>query len=863
MIRHSALGARLGSSFLSLNSGLAIALAVCVLAANFPRVAAAAGFTGSFSFAGGGNNVTSFPYNGTGIPNLTVSPLTKVGVTTGSSTGNFRASNWPLNTAPGIDAGKYFEFTLTAASGYTFDLADLNFGIGRSATGPVDFEWRSSLDSYAAALSPYTSVGTNTTATGGVLTLTDSSQNRTGQVLDLGGGSFDGISTVTLRFYGSAAELTGGTGGLATSLDFSGLLQLPVGTIYTWTGTGAGGTWENGQQGQFNSTYTDATDALAKFTGTGETITVAGAGVTAGQIQFLSDGYTLAGGSVTLGFGTITSAPGTSATISAPLTGTAGLVKGGAGTLVLSGVSTYTGTNTVSEGTLEIASDAALGDATNDLALGGTLKTTASLSLGAGRDLTGTGTLDIAAGTTLTIDGVSALTGITLANTGTLAFNNPASNPGNITTSFGPGLVTVAGDLAYGTSDALITVASGTLEISGAISQTSGSGTEITKAGDGTLILSGSGSQISRIQLGFAGSSPTDGGVLRVDDAADLGGQEMYFNWGTIEPTVPITTTIGASISGRAGTAAVIGGAGGNADLTLTTARFFGPSGTSGDILLNVNNHTTLSGAVTLATSGTITGWTVGGSGTLTLAGASAGFTAPLTLADSVTLEITGSTNNNVTLGATNVLTGTGSIGGIVGGAGSVQPGASPGILAAGQLDPAGGTGFVLEFTGAAPDYANAAASINDVVRITAGSPFVSSMTASNTVDFFLGVTTIAMGNTFEGGFFTDTAADFAASITDASLNYYVLGDGSGTDATLNGQSYYSFSNWKTASGADPAMEMGLSTIAQTAAFAGGSVSGQSSILTAVPEPSTVVLGLAAAGLAATGIVRRRSRSSR
>ena len=177
-----------------------------------------------------------------------------------------------------------------------------------------------------------------------------------------------------------------------------------MGTIYTWTGTGAGGTWENGQQGQFNSTYTDATDALAKFTGTGETITVAGAGVTAGQIQFLSDGYTLAGGSVTLGFGTITSAPGTSATISTQLTGTAGLVKGGAGTLVLSGVSTYTGTNTVSEGTLEIASDAALGDATNDLALGGTLKTTASLSLGAGRDLTGTGTLDIAAGTTLTID---------------------------------------------------------------------------------------------------------------------------------------------------------------------------------------------------------------------------------------------------------------------------------------------------------------------------------------------------------------------------------------------------------------------------------------------------------------------------
>ena len=44
-----------------------------------------------------------------------------------------------------------------------------------------------------------------------------------------------------------------------------------------------------------------------------------------------------------------------------------------------------------------------------------------------------------------------------------------------------------------------------------------------------------------------------------------------------------------------------------------------------------------------------------------------------------------------------------------------MSPGDSPGILTAGSLDPSAGTGFIVEITGAAPDFTNREAIINDV----------------------------------------------------------------------------------------------------------------------------------------------------
>src|SRR5688572_12672444 len=70
-------------------------------------------FSGTYDFTGTVGNVASFNYNGTAIANLSVGPLTKVGVTTSSSTNNSRASGWATGSPDGaatpggsIDTGK-------------------------------------------------------------------------------------------------------------------------------------------------------------------------------------------------------------------------------------------------------------------------------------------------------------------------------------------------------------------------------------------------------------------------------------------------------------------------------------------------------------------------------------------------------------------------------------------------------------------------------------------------------------------------------------------------------------------------------------------------------------------------------------
>ena len=62
-----------------------------------------------------------------------------------------------------------------------------------------------------------------------------------------------------------------------------------------------------------------------------------------------------------------------SATISAVLTGTAGLTKADAGTLILTGTNTYGGGTTIAGGTLQIGNGGATGSVTGDIANSGRL----------------------------------------------------------------------------------------------------------------------------------------------------------------------------------------------------------------------------------------------------------------------------------------------------------------------------------------------------------------------------------------------------------------------------------------------------------------------------------------------------------
>ena len=195
-------------------------------------------FTGTFTFDGSTGTNIPFAYNGTAIPDVTVGSADKIGITNSSSTGNFRGSFWALDDTPvggltgTVDLGKYIEFGLTAAAGTTINMTEINFGVGRSGTGPRQWEWRSSVDSFAAPITTFGTLNASVTESLGILTTPDANAGYTGNVLDLSGGSFDNLTSVTFRLYGYNSESTAGTGGLQGPLTFSGASVVPEPSTY-------------------------------------------------------------------------------------------------------------------------------------------------------------------------------------------------------------------------------------------------------------------------------------------------------------------------------------------------------------------------------------------------------------------------------------------------------------------------------------------------------------------------------------------------------------------------------------------------------------------------------------------------------
>jgi hypothetical protein len=207
-----------------------IRLAFCVFLFSTGANLHAQAFTGTFTFDGSTGNVDSFSYNGTPIPGATISALTKNGVTTSSSTSNFRASNWALGATTGsdvftgtLDPAMYFEFTITAAPGKVINLPSLVFGLGRSGTGPRQWQWRSSVDGFAAPITA-TALNAGVAQEAGVLTVPDSNSSWTGNEITTSGASYENLSSVTFRLYAYNAESASGTAGLQGPLTFSGTL---------------------------------------------------------------------------------------------------------------------------------------------------------------------------------------------------------------------------------------------------------------------------------------------------------------------------------------------------------------------------------------------------------------------------------------------------------------------------------------------------------------------------------------------------------------------------------------------------------------------------------------------------------------
>jgi hypothetical protein len=216
----------------------------------------------------------------------------------------------------------------------------------------------------------------------------------------------------------------------------------------------------------------------------------------------------------------------------------------------------------------------------------------------------------------------------------------------------------------------------------------------------------------------------------------------------------------------------------------------------------------------------------------------------------------------NVASGA--FLGGSGSLASTIAGAGLVGPGNSPGILTALAVDPSAGTDFSFELTGTgAPAWSVASASVNDVLRLTSASPFTSQLSGSNAVNIYFQVASLAAGDTFQGGFFTDATlasqSNLLTNVSAGQFNYFVKWDGESTSNPYNGVNYYTWSDYSARPGSGiTGVTMSTRTVA-SANFATGTVTnGQVVELVIVPEPDTIIFAGIGIGMAAWSIWKRR-----
>jgi len=461
---------------------------------------------------------------------------------------------------------------------------------------------------------------------------------------------------------------------------------------------GGSGVWQSGAgnanwtdaNGALNGAYDDGTFAI--FQGTGGTVTVDTSlgDVTVSGLQFVTNGYVVEGGTLTLnggaesiirvGDGTAGGA-GVTATIAANVSGATQLVKTDLGTLVLSGTNDYTGGTRLEGGVLSLGNANALGGGTLSVADG------TGLILANGVDVTNA----ISLGGNLSVESGGFSQGLS----GVVSGNGSLTKTGN-------GSLTLSGSNTYAGGTALT---AGTLILENRLAL----GTGALAAADGTRIdLAGIPSLDNRIVLnGAVQFAATAGDAFQNGTISGAGSLELV-GFGLLGLNGTNTYTGGTTIS--SGTLAIqsdraLGAASGSLTLggSLSTLRLRGDWNTSRDIILtggsstidgfgwNANIAGTISGAggltfdgagaVTLSGGNTYRGGTLLRGGTLALQNNRALGTGSLTAADGTSIAYGDG------IGIANAIAAQGSVSLVQAGGGATQGGV---ISGAGDLTKTG-----------------------------------------------------------------------------------------------------------------------------------------------------------------------------
>ena len=328
-----------------------------------------------------------------------------------------------------------------------------------------------------------------------------------------------------MDYYWDANGATAGTGGAGT---------WNTGASLTWRTGSAGGNFDLNGNGSWGAGL-HGTDR-AVFGGTAGIVGLQDATTLyVNSLWFQVGGYTLNSGTgssqltLTGTNPTITTDTGTT-TIGAVLSGSAGLSKAGAGTLVLNGANTYSGTTTVTAGTLRLgAADRLLN--TSALNVNGGIFDLGAFSeqLGAVTLTSGsiTGTTGVLTGTSFDLQSGSAsviLSGtvsVKKSTSGTVILSGANTYTGATNIDAGVLNLQSAGALGTAANTSATTVANGaTLLLSGGITPTN----------VGTLFLSGSGSGAGSGALQGSGANNTWNGslTLAADATISSAGNTLY-----------------------------------------------------------------------------------------------------------------------------------------------------------------------------------------------------------------------------------------------------------------------------------------------------------------------------------------------
>lgn len=456
--------------------------------------------------------------------------------------------------------------------------------------------------------------------------------NAAGNVTQLAAGLIKGS--------GSLVQEGAGTVTLSQANTYTGSTTIQSGTISLTTAKGI----------QNSSSLT--VDSGATFNISGVVVTAAespttfnlnGTGV-GGNGALTGNGTASYAGAITLATNsTIAVASGNTLTLSGAIGGSGSLTMAGPGTLALTGTNnSYSGGTVLQGGTVSIAADLSLGAAPGSVNAasitfnGGTLASTATLTLNANRGitLTGNGTLSPATGTTLNYAGIITGSGsLTMSGAGTLSLTGVNTYTGN--TQFNAGTLSIAADSGLGSdpnsfSATNLTFNGGTLASTANVNLNTNRG--VTLTGAGTL-------------------APATSTTLTVNGVITGSGLLTMNGAGTLALPATNTNTGGVTINNANGT------------VSATNVNALGTSGTitvtAGTLSLNL-------GGATLTNTSTINlnGAGVSSEGALFEAGTSGtdNLNNPINLASATGIGI--ATGGTLELGASGnpIISGTGAL---------------------------------------------------------------------------------------------------------------------------------------------------------------------------------------------------------